>query len=125
MSLALAHALVWIDHRSAKVLQFDKAHVEVQKVEAHTHATRQHGSGVRTEHEYFGAVCDRLAGISEVLVAGPRTAQSDFRHYVDKHRPALAAQIVGWHTGDHATDAELVAMARRYFDQYDRMAGPV
>ena len=123
--MSLARALLWIDHRSAKVLQFDKEHVEAHKVEAHSHATRQHGSGVRTEHEYFGSVCDQLAGIGEVLVTGPRTAQSDFRHYVDKHRPAVAPQIVGWEAGDHATDGELVAMARHYFEKYDRMAGTV
>ena len=121
--MPFAHALLWIDHRSARVLQFNKAEVDIHKVEAHSHPTRQHGSGVRTEHEYFGAVCDQLAGIDEVLVTGPRTAQSDFRHYVDKHRPALAAQIAGWQPGEQASDAELVAMARRYFDKYDRMDG--
>ena len=42
---------------------------------------------LRTEHEFFGHVCDALAGIQEVLVVVPRTAQSDFRHYVEKHRP--------------------------------------
>lgn len=90
------HAVAWVDHHGAQVLQFDAEHMQAQKVKAHTHHTRQHGSSVRTEHEFFGEVCDALAGIAEVLVVGPKTGLADFRHYVDKHRPAVAKQIAGW-----------------------------
>ena len=117
------HAVVHIDHHSAQVLQFDAEHVHSQKLKAHTHHTRQHGSGVRTEHEYFGQVCDALADIQEVLVAGPHTAQADFKHYVDKHRVEMARHIVGYETVDHPTENQLVALARQYFLKYDRMSG--
>ena len=62
-------------------------------------------------------------GIAEVLVTGSHTAQTDFRHYVDKHRPALVQQIVGWETVDHPTEGQLLAFARQKFVKYDRMAG--
>ena len=78
---------------------------------------------MRTEHEYFGEVCDALAGVGEVLITGPHTALSDFRHYVEKHRPALGGQIVGWEPVDHPSDGELVAFARKRFLEHDRMAG--
>jgi len=92
-------------------------------VQAHAYDTRQHGSNVRTEHEFFGKVCDALAGVREVLVAGSKTALSDFRHYVQKHRAGMAAQFVGWEPVDHPTDGQLVAFARKYFVDHDRMAG--
>lgn len=117
------HAVVHIDHQTAQVLQFDAEHVQSQKVKAHTHHTAQHGSTVRTEHEFFGHVCDALAGIAEVLVVGPHTGQADFRHYVDKHRPETAQRIVGYETVDHPTENQLVALARKYFLKFDRMAG--
>jgi stalled ribosome rescue protein Dom34 len=117
-----SHAVVWIDHHSAQLLHFDAAHVEAQKVKARTDHTRQHGSGVRTEHEFFGEVCDALAGIHEVLITGSHTAQADFRRYVDKHRPALGPQIVGWETVDHPTEGQLLALARQYFLKHDRLA---
>lgn len=117
------HAVVLIDHQSAQVLQFDAEHVEAQKIRAHNHYTRQHGSNVRSEHEFFGEVCDALAGIAEVLITGSQTAQADFRHYVEKHRPATAKQVVGYETVNHPTDNQLVAMARKYFVKYDRMSG--
>lgn len=121
--MSLFHAVVWTDHQSAQVLQFDAEHVLANKVKAHTHYTKQHGSTVRTEHEFFGALCDALDGIAEVLVTGSKTATADFRHYADKHRPQTAARIVGYEVVDHPSDNQLVALARTYFLKYDRMAG--
>ena len=121
--MSLSHAVVLIDHHSAQVLQFDADHVQSRKVKEHTHHTRQHGSGVRTEHEFFGEVCDALAGIPEVLVTGSHKAQADFRHYVGKHRAALAQHIVGEETVDHPTEAQLLALARRYFLKQGNVAG--
>lgn len=121
--MSLFHAVLWLDHHQAKVLQFDAEHVLAERVKAHTHHTKQHGSAVRTEHEFFGEVCDALAGIAEVLVTGSRTAQSDFKHHVTEHRPALAAHIVGYQTVDHPSDKQLVALARQAFVKHDRMAG--
>ena len=117
------HAIVQVDHHNAQILQFDAEHVQAQRVKAHTHHTRQHGSAVRTEHEFFGHVCDALAGIPEVLVVGSHQAQADFRHYADKHRPETARRIVGYETTDHPSENQLVAFARQYFLKYDRMAG--
>jgi stalled ribosome rescue protein Dom34 len=121
--MSLFHAVLWLDHHEAKVLQFDAEHVQAERVKAHTHHTKQHGSAVRSEHEFYAEVCDALAGIAEVLVTGSRTAQSDFKHYVEKHRAALAPQIVGYETVDHPSDKQLVALARTYFLKHDRMAG--
>ena len=121
--MTLFHAVVWIDHQSAQILQFDAEHVQAQRVKAHAHLTRRHASGVRTEHEFFGHVCDALAEIPEILVTGSRTALADLRHYVDKHRPQVAPRIFGWEVVDHPTENQLVAMARQYFLKIDRMNG--
>ena len=117
------HAVVWIDHQHAQVLHYDAGAVQVQQIKAHHHHTRQHGSQVRTEHEFFGEVCDSLTNIQEVLVTGAHKAQADFRHYVNKHRAHIAPRIVGWETVDHPTEGQLVALARRFFVKHDRMEG--
>lgn len=121
--MTLFHAVVFIDHTHAQILQFDAEHVQAQKVKARSQHTKQHGSAVRTEHEFFAHVCDALEGIAEVLVTGPKTGLADFKHYADKHRAAIAAHIVGYESVDHPTDNQLVALARQYFLKYDRMAG--
>lgn len=121
--MPMFHAVVWIDHHSAQVLQFDAEQVQAHKLKAHSHPTAQHGSGVRTEHEFFGHVCDALAGIQEVLVVGPKTGIADFEHYARKHRAETAAHIVGYEAVDHPSENQLVALARAYFLKYDRMSG--
>ena len=121
--MTLFHAVVWIDHQSAQILQFDAGHVEASKVKAQTHFTSQHGSAVRTEHEFFGHVCDALEGVPEVLAVGPRTGLADFEHYAKKHRAETAARIVACEVVDHPSEKQLVALARKYFLKYDRMAG--
>ncbi len=113
--MSLPHAVIWIDHKEAHVLQFDAEHVTASNVKASTHPTRQHGSTVRTEHEFFGHVCDALAGSPKVLVVGTHTAQDDFKHYVNKHRPETAKHVAGYETGDYPTQNQLVAKGRQYF----------
>lgn len=113
--MSLLHAVVWTDHQSAEVFQFDDEQVLATKVKAHTHNTAQHGSTVRSEHEFFGALCDALGGVGAVLVTGSRTAIADFRHYADKHRPQTAGRIVAYEVVDHPSDNQLVALARAFF----------
>jgi hypothetical protein len=117
------HAIVFIAHENAQVLQFDAEHVESKTIKAHSHHTRQHGSDVRTEHEFFAQVCDALDGIAEVLVAGASTGLADFQRYVRKHRAALVPKFVAFQTVDHPTENQLVALARQYFLKHDRMTG--
>jgi hypothetical protein len=122
--MTLFHAVVWTDHQSAQVLQFDAEHVVADRIHAHTHHTAQHGSSVRSEHEFFAEVCAALDDIAEVLVTGSHTALGDFRHYVEKHRPHNAAHIVGYEVVDHPTENQLVALARKAFVKYDNMNPP-
>jgi len=121
--MSLYHAVAFVDHQSAQVLQFSADHVVKQMLHQHLHFTRQHASGVRSEHEFFGEVCDALEGIAEVLVVGGHKGLADFRHYVDKHRPLTAKHVVGYNVVDHPTENELVALARKHFARNDPMGG--
>jgi hypothetical protein len=115
------HAVVRTDHQQAQVLRFDETQVQTQTVHLKAYTTAQHNSGVRSEHEFFGAVCDALDGIAQVLVTGTHTALTDFRHYADKHRPQLATHLVGYELVDHPTDRQLVALAREFFQRQGRL----
>lgn len=121
--MSLSHAVAYVDHELAQVLQFDSEHVLEQKVHQHLHFSKQHGSGVRTEHEFFGQVCDALEGIAEVLVVGAHTGLADFQRYIDKHRPMTAKCIVGFDVLDHPSEKQMLAHARKHFVKHDQMAG--
>lgn len=115
-------AVAWADHHSATVLQLDEQHAPVCTVRTHPHPTAQHGSAVRTEHEFFGEVCNEFDRFDQILVAGSHTALADLRHYADKHRPLTAARIVGYEIVDHPTDNQLAALARKFFVAHDRVS---
>lgn len=122
--MAFAHAVVWIDHHHALIQHFSAADVQVTKIKDHVHNTHQRGSGVRAIHEFYADVCDALQGIPEILVTGSRLAQADFKHYVEKHRAKLAPHILGWETVEHLSDAQLLALGRKFFDKVDRHPPP-
>lgn len=117
------HAIAHVNHESAQVFQFGAEYVHESNIHKHMRPTQQHASGVRSQHKFYGEVCDAFDGIGEVLVVGGHTSLADFRHYVDKHRALTAKQIVDYQVVDHPTDNQLVALARKYFIKYDRMAG--
>jgi hypothetical protein len=121
--MSLFHAVVFVDHHAAQILQFDRDQALEHKLHEHLQLTRQHASGVRSEHEFFGAVCDALEGITQVLVTGGHQGLADFRHFVEKHRPLSAKHIVGYEVVGHPSENELVVIARKYFVQYNLMQG--
>jgi len=121
--MSLFHAVVWTDHRTAQVLEFDNAHVIAHKIREHRHYTAQHGSEVRDEHAFLGDICDALEGIGEIIVTGSHTALADFRRYAEKHRPKAAERVVAYEVVDHPSDAQLVALARKHFLRHDQMTG--
>lgn len=123
--MSSSRAVLWIDHHNAQLAQLDAEHTPPQRIQAHTHHTRQHGSSVRTEHEFFADVCGAISGLAQVLVTGSHQSQADFRRYVEKHHQEVAPRIVGWKTVDHPTQGQLLALAREFFVQHDVFAnGP-
>lgn len=120
-STPLFHAVVCLDHHKAQVLQFDTDQVQAHTLKAH--GTHGPAAAPRALAEFFAAVADALEGVAEVLVVGSHTAQAEFRHWVETHRPALAAHIAGYQTVDHPSDRQLVALARQFFVRHDRMVG--
>lgn len=121
--MSLTRAVIRIDHHIAQIVEFDTSHTESHKVKAHAHYTRQHGSAVRSEHEFFAEVCIALANIPELLITGSHQAQADFRHYVEKHRSGMLKQIVGWETVDAPSEAQLAALAKQHFLKIDQLQG--
>jgi stalled ribosome rescue protein Dom34 len=122
------HAVVWIDHREARVFHFSST--DVESVVLHPDHPTRHihhkansiGSGhASDDHEFFRAVAQSIADAGAVLLTGPGDAKTKLRKYIDQHDPKLMKIIVGVETVDHPTDAQLVAYARQYFKAEDRM----
>jgi stalled ribosome rescue protein Dom34 len=122
------HAVIWIDHREARVFHFSPT--EVERLVLHPDNPTRHihhkansiGSGhAPADHDYLHAVADSVADAGAVLITGPANAKTELVEYVRVHAPKLTKVIAGVETVDHPSDAQLVAFARKYLVATDRM----
>lgn len=122
------HALVWIDHREAKVFHFNDSDAQKELVRSQHpnqhlhHKANERGSGhAPVDKEFLSRVATALESAGAVLITGPGSAKTELDTYIKSKAPALAQRISGIETLDHPTDGALVALGRKFFRADDRM----
>jgi stalled ribosome rescue protein Dom34 len=122
------HAVAWIDHTEARVFHVHPDSTEETTVLAPQHHVHRHpkGRGDAKDHpadaqHFFKEVARTLEGADAVLIVGPSTAKLEFLRYLHEHDRHGESKVVGVESADHPTDGEIVARARSYFVQSDRM----
>jgi len=121
------HAIVWIDHREAKIFGFgdEITYRQIrngQGEELIHHKAGEIGPGHLHEAAgYLRAVTNVLSSAQEIVLTGPAQAKTELEAWMRKHASETAAKVMGVETLDHPTDGEIVAFARRYFRAKDRM----
>lgn len=122
------HAVVWIDHREARVFHFSP--IDVEKLVLHPdhptghihHKANSMGSGhVSADQDYLHAVTETIADAGAILITGPANAKTELVKHIHHHDPKLMNAIVGVESVDHPSDGQLIAFARKYFNATDRM----
>jgi stalled ribosome rescue protein Dom34 len=121
------HAVAYIDHSETLVFEIAKDDVTEHRIRPADpqgnihHKAGSVGSGhAHVDKSYFMAVAEALQPSHEVLIVGHGTAKTEFAHFVRDHVPALAPRIMGVEAMDHPTTGEIVAFARKFFEQKDR-----
>jgi stalled ribosome rescue protein Dom34 len=122
------HALVWIDHREAKVFQFnatdvDRTTVRSSHPDQHIHHKANSGDSghAPVDQEFFKRVALAISQANAILIAGPANAKTELVAYLKKTQPHLAERISGVEALDHPSDGALLALARSFFKADDRM----
>ena len=122
------HAVIWIDHREARVFHFSPK--DVERLVVHPEHPTKHihhkansiGSGhAAADHEYLKAVVESVADAGAVLITGPANAKTELIKHIHQHDPRMMKVIAGVETVDHPSDGALVAYARKYFKTADLM----
>jgi len=121
------HAVAYIDHSETLVFEIAQDDVTERRIRPSDRQGNIHhkagsvGSGhAHEDKSYFTAVAEALQPSHEVLIVGHGTARTEFAHFVRDHVPALAPRIMGVEAMDHPTAGEIVAFARKFFEQKDR-----
>ncbi len=128
--MSFQHAVVWLDHLRAVVIDFsvDKDHVHF--VASDTEQRQLHrksgtpGSGkAADDHDFFDSVVGAIGDAREVLIVGPGNAKTAFKKDLDHRHPQVADLVVAVETLDHPQVDDLLAFARKYFKRVDNLRG--
>lgn len=116
------HAVVWIDHLTARIFPMGRAGVGEVVVHAHPSSTHLHhkansvGSGrAEDDRDFLPVVAKSLRFCRDVLVLGPGSEKIALLRYLQENRKDLAAIQLHVEASDHPTDQEIIALGRRRF----------
>ena len=126
------HAVVWIDHKLAKVVHFNTDSSEpvvVHSSDPHQHLHHKSNSidsgHAPIDKKFLERVAEAIAHSGAILVVGPASAKTELLTYLNRAHPAVAARISAVEPMDHPTDGQLLAHARHFFKADDRMRAQV
>ncbi|HEY2418160.1 MAG TPA: hypothetical protein VGH84_09580 [Steroidobacteraceae bacterium] len=122
------HALVWIDHREARVFQFNATDAERSSIRSshpdqHIHHKANAGDSghAPVDKEFLERISTALSHAGAILITGPANAKTELAQHIKQTHPTLGQRISGVETLDHPSDGELLALARKFFKGDDRM----
>lgn len=128
--MSYQHAVLWIDHVHARVIDFSVDDRHVTAVERDTEQRQVHrrsgtpGSGKQpVDHVFFDDVATALGDAREILIVGPGGAKQELMHDLQARHAGVAKRVVAVETADHPSDGELLAFARKYFKKVDALRG--
>lgn len=128
--MSFNHAVVWIDHQEAHVIEFNADSYENHTIKTRSkHPHLHHKSGAvgagnnDAPESYLHAVIDAVADVGEILIVGPGSAKLELIRHATKHDTEVTTRIVAVETVDHPDDAQLLAYAKKYFVRVDNMKG--
>jgi stalled ribosome rescue protein Dom34 len=120
------HAVVWIDHRQAYVYEFGTEGVNEQHIKSPDHEGHIHhkagtvGSGHSHDAKaYLTAIANAVRDNQEILIVGDGGAKTELAHFIRDHVPVLAPRIMGVEAMDQCSKGQIVAFARKFFEQKD------
>jgi len=117
----MAACILFIDSDHAKIFKLNPGKMDSSELKKHEQ--KHHNTGEKNEeHEkhFFNEVISHLKDSSELLIVGPGLAKNRFKSHLEAHHHQdLAKKVVGSETIDHPTDAQIVAVGKKFFTAYD------
>lgn len=120
------HAVIWIDHREARIFHFNATdvdhvilHPDNPTLHIH-HKSNTVGSGHETlDNKFLHEVATSVADAGAILITGPGNAKTELMTHIKSHDKNLVNAILGVETVDHPSDGQLLALARKFFKTAD------
>lgn len=114
------HAVVWINHRHARVFRFsaedaDKIVVHAERpIVEFKRAERRAVRRLAEDEPFLERVTEAVADAEAVLVVGPSDDKHDFVAHIQRVHPGMMVKVEGAEAAEPPGEGELVARARRF-----------
>ncbi len=129
------HLVAWLDHHTARIFSLrrqdcetaDKTVIEASDTgrgNIHHHAGTPGPGHNPVDQGFLEKISDAIGDANEILLVGPAEAKYALKSFLQIHRPHQALYVLGVEAMDQAGDAEIIAVARRFFARTDRIAIP-
>ena len=116
------HAVVWIDHRVAKVFYLGPNAADELKIEANLatehlhHKANSVGAGnVEDDPNFFPRIDGALRHCEAVLILGPGNEKSLLLKHLKESPHSSKPRDLHVSTSDHPSDPEIIALGRHHF----------
>lgn len=116
------HAVVWIDHRVAKVFYLgletsDERTIRADLATEHLHhKANTIGTGKALEDPtFFPRIGEALQSSEAILIVGPGNEKTLLLNYLEERRHFVKGRKLRAEACDHPTDREIIALGRRHF----------
>jgi stalled ribosome rescue protein Dom34 len=120
------HAVVWIDHKRARIFHFNVEDADRTVVrdhivrDLHAHEKRT-GHRIEENKPFFEDVAKAIADAGAILIVGPAQEKDLFAKFLAEKHPFIHTHVEGVEKADHPTDGELLDFARRYAKAADHL----
>src|SRR5690242_452029 len=105
------HAIVWLDHHSARVFHFNQSEHDLAVIRPdhpvrhiHHHGGSIDGKRATEDQHYYEAVAAAVADAGAILITGPANAKVELIKHVHRSHPELVERLAGIETVDHPSD---------------------
>jgi stalled ribosome rescue protein Dom34 len=126
--MSAVRVVVWVDHLHARVIRVSGHVRHTVELEGTSSERRLHrksgvpGSGRRgPDRGLLEQIAAALDDAREIVIAGPGTAKTELRDYLDDEHPAIARKVIAVETVDHPSDPQLVEWAEQRFLRAERL----
>lgn len=116
------HAVVWIDHRVAKIFYLGLEAVDEQTIHADLASEHLHhkantiGSGRALEDPaFFQRIDEALQNSQAALIVGPGNEKNLLLRYLAEGPGSSKSREIRAEACDHPSDREIIALGRRHF----------
>ena len=106
------HAVVWVDHRRARIFHIGLTGYDQIVIRSHPETENIHH---KEDEEFLGEIAAALQDAGRILILGPGNEKNVLYDFLQQNNAEFGKRVVAIEAADHPSDGEVIDYAKRYF----------